>query len=80
MLRRLFWVMVGLGLGAVVGMQLVRWAQQTKTRYAPPNLAREAAGKLGQLRARVRDALDAGAEEMGAREAEIRAEIGLPPR
>ena len=80
MIRRLFWALVGIGLGAVVGMQLVRWAQQTRSRYAPPNLAREAAGRLGTIRERVRAAIQAGAEEMVVREAEIRAEIGLPPR
>lgn len=80
MLRRIFWALVGLGLGAVVGVQLVRWAQQTRSRYAPPNLAREAAGRFAGLRERVRDALEAGSEEMITREAEIRAEIGLPPR
>ena len=39
-MRRVFWGLVGIGLGAVVGAQVVRWANRTKAKYAPPNLAR----------------------------------------
>lgn len=80
MFKRAFWALVGIGLGAVVGVQVVRWANQTKHRYAPPTLAREAAGRFSAFRERVKDAVEAGAEEMVVREAELRAEIGLPPR
>lgn len=78
-MRRLFWGLVGVGLGVVVGAQVVRWAGRTKQRYSPPNLAREAGGKLERLGARLRDAVEAGLEEMTVREAEIRAELNLPP-
>jgi len=80
MFKRLFWALIGIGLGAVIGMAVVRWAGQTKQRYAPPNLAREAAGRFAGLRDRVRDAIEAGAEEMVVREAELRSEIGLTPQ
>ena len=79
-MKRLFWALVGLGLGAVVGVQVARWAAKTKRRYSPPNIAREAAGSLQGVGSRIREAIDAGLEEMVEREAEIRAELGLPPR
>lgn len=79
-MRRIFWGLVGIGLGAAVGLQAARWANRTKQRYSPPNLAREAGGKLADLKGRLQDALSVGAEEMAVREAELRAEIGLPPR
>jgi hypothetical protein len=77
--RRLFWALLGLGLGAVVGIQVARWANRTKQRYAPPNLAREAAGKWNGWKSRLRDAIEDGLTEMVAREAEIRSELGVPP-
>ncbi|MCA1831537.1 MAG: hypothetical protein ABR548_14885 [Actinomycetota bacterium] len=77
-MRRLFWGVVGIGIGAVVGVSIVRWAGKTKQRYSPPNLAREAGGVASDFASRVRDALDAGREEMTRAEMEIRAELGLP--
>lgn len=79
-MRRIFWGLVGVGLGAVVGAQVVRWANKTKQRYAPPNLAREAGRKAVSFKDRLAGAIAAGSEEMVQREAEIRAELGLPPR
>lgn len=77
-MRRLFWGVVGIGLGAVVGAQVVRWTNKTKAKYSPPNLARQAGGKLDEWKSRAREAVEEGLTEMVAREAEIRAEIGLP--
>jgi hypothetical protein len=79
-MRRLFWGLVGIGLGAVVGAQVVRWANRTKARYAPPNLAREAGGKLAGFADRIRQTVEVGLEEMTQAEAEIRADLGLPPQ
>jgi hypothetical protein len=76
--KRLFWALVGIGLGAVVGAQVVRWAGKTKQRYSPPNLAREAGGKVASLADRLKEAVAAGLEEMTHAEAEIRADLGLP--
>lgn len=76
-MRRLFWAMLGVGLGAVVGAQAVRWASRTKQRYAPPTLAREAAGRVSGLKARLRVAVEEGLAEMSRSEAEIRADLGL---
>ena len=79
-MRRVFWALVGIGIGVVVGSAVVRWTHQTKARYAPPTIARGAGSKLDELRARVVGAIAAGADEMERREAELRHELGLPLR
>jgi hypothetical protein len=76
--KRLFWTMVGVGLGAVVGVQVVRWANRTTKRYAPETIARNAAGGWASLKQRAAEAVAAGAAEMDVREAELRAELNLP--
>jgi len=78
--RRIFWGLVGIGLGVVVGAQVVRWTNKTKAKYAPPNLAREAGGKIAGLADRLRSTVELGLEEMAQAEAEIRADLGLPPQ
>ena len=77
-MRRVFWGLVGVGIGAAVGIAVVRWAGKTKERYSPPNLAREAGSKAGEVMDRLRRAVEAGRAEMIVREAEIREELGLP--
>ena len=79
-MRRIFWGLVGVGLGVVVGAQVVRWANRMKAKYSPPNLAREAGGKIAGFADRVRETVQLGLEEMDQAEAEIRAELGLPPQ
>jgi hypothetical protein len=76
--RRVFWGLVGIGIGAAVGIAVVRWAGRTKERYAPPNLAREAGAAAAGLGERFREAIEVGRREMVVREAEIREELGLP--
>ena len=77
-MRRVFWGLVGIGIGAAVGIAVVRWAGKTKERYSPPNLAREAGSWASGLGDRLRSAVEAGRAEMVVREAEIREELGLP--
>ena len=77
-MRRVFWGLVGIGIGAAVGVAVVRWAGKTKERYSPPNIAREAGAKAGDVLDRLRRAVEAGRAEMIVREAEIREELGLP--
>jgi hypothetical protein len=74
----MFWGLVGIGVGAAVGIAVVRWAGKTKERYSPPNLAREAGAAAAGVGQRLRAAIEAGRQEMIVREAEIREELGLP--
>jgi histidinol-phosphate/aromatic aminotransferase/cobyric acid decarboxylase-like protein len=76
--KRVFWGLVGLGAGVVVGVAVVRWANKTKERYAPPALAREAGAAAASFFDRLRDAIETGRDEMARAEDEIRAELGLP--
>ena len=72
------WGLVGLGVGATIGIAAVRWANKTKERLSPPNLAREAGSAAASIAQRLRSAVEAGRAEMVVREAEIREELGLP--
>ncbi|MGH2726894.1 MAG: hypothetical protein ACRDKS_07935 [Actinomycetota bacterium] len=78
-MRRIFWGLVGIGIGVTVGIAVVRWTSRTKERYSPPNLAREAGSYAAGLGGRLRRAIEAGREEMVVKEAEIREELGLSP-
>ena len=40
-MKRLFWGLVGLGMGAVIGVGVMRWASRTADRLAPRSLASE---------------------------------------
>lgn len=77
-MRRIFWGIVGLGAGAVIGVAVVRWAGKTKQRYAPPNIAREAGAVASGFFDRLREAVEVGRDEMARAEVEIRADLGLP--
>lgn len=75
-MRRVFWLAVGLGAGAVVGVALTRWARHKSESLAPANLGRQAAEVVGDVGRLVREAaaeFRAGAAE---KEAEIRAALG----
>ena len=77
-MKRIFWGLVGVGLGAVVGVQTVRWVNKQKARLAPANMARATGAKAGDLKERLNDAIEEGLKAMVEREAEIRDELGLP--
>lgn len=76
-MKRVFWAMVGVGIGAAVGIAAVRWAGRTKRKLSPPSLARGAGERGSAFADRLRGAIDAGREAMVEREAELRAELKL---
>jgi hypothetical protein len=76
--RRIFWGLVGLGMGAVIGVGLMRWASRTADRLAPRSLAEELLQAAADWRARLAGALREGQAAMAEREAELRARIAEP--
>jgi hypothetical protein len=75
--RRLFWVVVGVGLGAVVGVAIIRSAQRTKERYSPSGIANRAGEAGNEFAARLSEAIEEGRKAMAEKEAELRADLGL---
>jgi hypothetical protein len=76
--RRLFWALVGVGAGAVIGVSAVRWASRTAERLAPASLAERAWQAAGDWRVRLAEAFEEGQAAMAEREAELRARLVEP--
>ena len=66
-MRRVFWTLFGIGMGAAVGVGVMRWTRRTAERLTP--------GSMGE---RLGDALDEGRAAMAEREAELRAQLVEP--
>ena len=77
-MKRVFWGLVGLGMGAAIGMGVMRWASRTADRLAPQSLASELIQAAADWRERLAAALDAGQVAMAEREAELRARLAEP--
>lgn len=77
-MRRLFWLGLGMGLGAVAAATGMRWTRRQVQRPAPAAVAREARGGLLDLSKLVAASIEEGREAMDAREAELRARRGGP--
>jgi hypothetical protein len=71
--RRVFWGMVGVGFGAVVGASAVRWASRTAERLTPTSLGQRSLDVASDWRRRLAAAVEEGRAAMAAREAELRA-------
>jgi hypothetical protein len=76
--RRLFWGMLGVGFGAVLGAGTVRWASRTAERLAPTSIGQRSLDAAVDWRRRLTAAVDEGREAMAAREAELRALYAEP--
>ena len=77
-MKRVFWGRVGLGMGAVLGVSVMRWASRTADRLAPQSLASELFQTAADWRARLSGALEQGQAAMAEREAELRAQHAEP--
>jgi hypothetical protein len=73
MFKRLFFAMLGLGAGVVLGGMAVRKAEEARQKMTPAHLATAAGARAGSLRERIDIALAAGREASLAKEAELRA-------
>jgi len=77
MFKRLFWLCVGIGLGAGMAYWLQKALRQTAERYSPERVGGDLADSARRLSSDVRKAIDEGREAMRKREAELRAELEL---
>lgn len=73
MLKRAFFLTVGLGAGVALGVYAVRRVEDARRRMSPEALAAGAGARAGALGERVREALAVGRATAAAREAELRA-------
>jgi hypothetical protein len=71
--RRIFWLAVGLGAGAVGAIMTMRFARRQASKVAPANLAREARGGLMDLAKLVAESIEEGRGAMRDKEQELRA-------
>ena len=77
-MRRVFWGLVGLGMGAAIGVGVMRWASRTAGRLAPRSLAEELVQATTDWRERLARGLSEGQAAMAEREAELRAQLAEP--
>jgi hypothetical protein len=76
--KRIFWGLVGLGMGAAIGIGMMRWASRTADRLAPQSLAEELFQTATEWRQRLAGAFAEGQAAMAEREAELRAQLAEP--
>jgi uncharacterized protein HemX len=77
MFKRLFWLCVGIGLGAGLAYWLQKFLRQTAERYSPERVSNDLADSARRLSTDMRKAIEEGREAMRKREAELRAELEL---
>jgi hypothetical protein len=77
-MRRLFWVAVGVGFGAVSALMASRWTRRQMERARPKTIAREARGGLLDLSKLVTESMEEGKRAADERERELRAKHGIP--
>ena len=75
-MRRIFWLALGLGAGAVGAVLSLRFARKQAAKVAPANIAREAKGGLLDLAKLVSESLAEGREAMREKEEELRTSGG----
>jgi hypothetical protein len=72
--RRLFWVGLGLGVGAASTILASRFVRRQTAKVAPATLAREARGSMLDLAKLVSDSVSEGKAAMQEKEVELRSE------
>jgi hypothetical protein len=77
-MKRAFWTLFGLGMGAAIGIGLVRWAGRTADRLTPQSMGQRALSAAREWRVRFSEALEEGRAAMAEREAELRAQLVEP--
>jgi len=75
MVRRIFWLSVGLGAGATAVIMASRWLDKQKRKLSPASLGHQAAGAVSGLAGTLADAARQYREAAAEKEAEIRAQL-----
>jgi hypothetical protein len=70
--KRVFWLVVGLGAGAAGAVMTARFARRQMDKVAPKNIAREARGGLLEFTKLVSESIAEGKKAMREREEELR--------
>jgi hypothetical protein len=76
--RRLFWLAVGVGFGAMSAVLASRWTRKQVHRASPQAIAREARGGILDLTKLVSESVEEGKRAMDARERELRSKHDVP--
>jgi hypothetical protein len=74
-LRRLFWLCVGVGVGFSSSLWVQRRLREAVARYAPERVSADVTGAIKDLGADLRLAVTNGREAMRERETELRADV-----
>jgi hypothetical protein len=77
-LRRVFWLFLGMGVGMGSSLYITRRVKQVAARYAPERISSDMADSVRALGRDVRLSLQDGREAMRQREAQLRAEDANP--
>jgi hypothetical protein len=77
-IKRIFTLFFGLGLGLLAGAVVVKRIDDASKAVAPANLAHQAGRSLGGLSQSLRATFDQARTAAAAREAELRAEFNVP--
>lgn len=78
MIKRIFLLFFGLGLGLLVGAFIVKRLDEASRAVAPTNVARNAGRAAGTFLDRLRDAATETRTVAAEREAELRAQYHVP--
>ena len=78
MFRRLFWLVIGAGLGFGLSFWMMRVIRQTAARWSPERVSADLAGAARVLGQDLRRAAAEGRDAMHHREAELREELSVP--
>lgn len=78
MIKKIFLLFFGLGLGLLVGMFVVRKLDEASEAIAPTTVARNAGRAAGGFLDRLREAAAETSRVSAAREAELRAQFDIP--
>jgi hypothetical protein len=77
-IRRLFWALLGLGIGLVLGIRIVQKVEEVAEKRRPTTVATNAGRRAGAFQTRLRSAVAAGREAAAEREVLLRERFGVP--